>query len=188
MIAARAAGAAYGVGTLHGEFRSSQPAAAIFFTVNRYRDSPFYTHLDRLALMQQAMEPNAYARRMAGMMNPATLQSYQQFVDPALYARWMQAAMNPALYNGFMGPANYMNWMSLPANPQMWNQGMQMVNPALYLKWLGSNHEPGHAQHDDGAYGSQPVRKLDACSHKPHGLRALGSLYEHAHRPRAGRG
>jgi outer membrane protein OmpA-like peptidoglycan-associated protein len=103
-----------------------------------------------MALMQQGMDPNAYARMAAAMMNPATLQNYVQFVDPAVYARWMQAAMNPAFYNALMAqamnPANYMHWMALPVNPQMWNQGMQMLNPALYMNWMGAPLNPAMVQ------------------------------------------
>jgi outer membrane protein OmpA-like peptidoglycan-associated protein len=99
-----------------------------------------------MAMMQQGMQPETYARMMAAMMNPAMLQNYMRFIDPAMYTRWMEAAMNPNFYTGMMAPAmnpaNYLNWMSLPVNPQMWGQGMQMLNPALYMRWPGAPLNP----------------------------------------------
>ena len=101
-----------------------------------------------MAMMTRGMNPATYTQMGQAAMNPATAQSYGQFMDPALYAKWMAASMNPNFYTGMaaplMNPNTYLKWGMAPMDPRMWNAGMQMMNPGMYANWMTAPMNPAN--------------------------------------------
>jgi hypothetical protein len=108
------------------------------------------------ALASVAMSPEAYAKSLGKMADPATAKNWMEFADPQLYFRWMNAGMDPEFYQAIF------NRMTDGAKLNRWGQffGAQENRQAS-----GSvAQEPGGRQLSPGreAWLQMPARESNA--------------------------
>jgi hypothetical protein len=99
-----------------------------------------------LEFSRRMQDPESYARVAGLIMDPRTTENYMEWANPVIYTKWMQALMDPNFYTEamrpFMDPSTYMHWMALPTDQSAWNVGGNMINPAMWMKWMTAGMNP----------------------------------------------
>lgn len=99
-----------------------------------------------LEFARRMEDPESYARIISLMLEPGTVKNHLEWSDPAIYMKWTQALVDPNFYTAAMRPfmdgTTYLRWMALPVDQRAWQVGLNLFNPALWMKWSTAAMNP----------------------------------------------